>query len=77
MRSEKKDKKAKESSDKTVVASVTEEIKQTYIPKSAQVEPDEQTEKRRGKSTRHHAEGAAKTHIEQYGTRTPAVKKGP
>jgi hypothetical protein len=77
MRSEKKDKKAKEASHKTVVASVSEEMTQSCIAKSAQVEADEQSKKRHGKPTRHHVGGAAKTHIEQYGTGTPAVKKGP
>ena len=77
MRGKKKDKKAKEAFDKTVVASVTDEITQSCEPKSAQVEADEQSKKRHGKPTKHHAGGAAKTHIEQYGIGTPAVKKGP
>jgi hypothetical protein len=77
MRVKKKDKKAKEASDKTVVASVTDEITQSCEPKSAQVEADEQSNKRHGKPKKHRAGGAAKTHIEQYGTGTPQLKKGP
>ena len=42
MRSEKKDKKAKEASYKTVVASVTEEMAQPRMSESARIEADKQ-----------------------------------
>ena len=77
MHSKKKDKKAKEASDKTVVASVTDEIAQSCVPKSAQVVAEEQSKKRHGQPTTQRSGRAAKPHIEQYGTGTPAVKKGP
>ena len=71
MRSEKKDKKSREASYKAVVASVTEEMAQPRIAKSARADADEQSRESHGKPTTQHAGGAAKPHIEQYGTGTP------
>jgi hypothetical protein len=48
----------------TVVASVTKEMAQPRVAESAQLTADEQSKKRRGNSTSHHAERAAKHHID-------------
>jgi len=77
MHSENKNKKPKEASEKTIVTSVTDEIMKSCEPESEQVAADAQSKKRHRKPTNHRAGGAAKTHIEQYGTGTPIVKKGP
>ena len=77
MRNKKKGKKAKVASNRAIITSITEEMAQPRVAESAQVAADEQSKKRRRKPTSHHPGRAAKTHIEQYGTGTPAVKKGP
>jgi hypothetical protein len=75
MRNKKRDKKAREVSDRAVVASLTEEMTQSRIAKSAQADADEQSKERHGKLTTQRSGRAAKPHIEQYGTGTPAVEK--
>jgi hypothetical protein len=73
----KKNKKARIASDKAVVASLAEEMTQSRIVKSARPDADEQSKERHVKPTTQRSGRAAKPHIEQYGTGTPAVKKGP
>jgi hypothetical protein len=75
MHREKKDKKAREVSDKAVVASLTEEMTQSRIAKSARADVDEQGNERHVKPKTQRTNRAAKPHIEQYGTGTPAVEK--
>ena len=77
MRSKKKDRKAKIASNKVLLASVTEEMAQPRVAQSARAAADEQSNQSYGKLTRHHSEGGAEAHTEQYGTGTPPVKKGP
>jgi hypothetical protein len=50
MRNKKKDKKAKEASNKAVLASVTEEMAQPRLAKSARITTDKQINARDGKS---------------------------
>jgi hypothetical protein len=75
MHREKKDKKAREVSSKAVVASLTEEMTQPRIAKSARADVDEQGNERLVKPTTQRTNRAPKPHIEQYGTGTPAVEK--
>ena len=75
MRNKKKGKKAKVASNRAIITSITEEMAQPRVAESAQVAADEQSKKRRGKPTSHHAGRAAKTHIEQYGSGTPTVER--
>ena len=66
-----KDRKAKIKSNKALLASVIEEMAQPRVAESAQLIADEQSKKRHGKPTSHHAGRTAKPHIEEYGTGTP------
>ena len=50
MRKKKKDKKAKEASDKAIIASVTEEMAQPRMTQSARITTDKQIYARDGKS---------------------------
>ena len=50
MRNKKKDKKAKESSDKAIIASVTEEMAQPRMTQSVRITTDKQIHARYGKS---------------------------
>ena len=74
MRSEKKDLKAKEEFDRSIVASVAEIMARPRIAKSARVDSYEKSRARLGKPARHRARESAKAHIEQYASRTPACK---
>jgi hypothetical protein len=49
MRNKKKDKKAKEASDKAVIASVTEEMARPRMAESAQIQNDKQINAKDGK----------------------------
>jgi hypothetical protein len=71
MRDKTNSKKTEAAAHKVVVASVTKEMAQPRVAQSASLTADQQTKKRRGKSTSHHTERAAKRRIEQYGTGTP------
>jgi hypothetical protein len=71
----KKAKKAREASDKAVFASLTEEMTQSRTAKSARADVDEQSIERHVKPTTQRSDVAAKPHIEQYGTGTPAIEK--
>jgi hypothetical protein len=71
MPSNKKDRKAKIASNKVLLASVIEEMAQPRVAESAQLIADEQSKKRHGKPTSHHAGRTARPHIEEYGTGTP------
>jgi hypothetical protein len=75
MGSEKKDEKARDASLEAVIASVTEEMRQPRIAKSARASADEPSMGDHGKTTTQNAGRTAKPHIEQYGTGTPAVEK--
>jgi hypothetical protein len=75
MRSEERNKKAGETSNKAVVASVTEEMAQAHTTKSARADADEQRKESRVKTTTQRSRRAAKRRIERYGTGTPAVEK--
>ena len=76
MRTAERNKKPGEASYKAVIASVTEEMAQARTAKSARADADEQDKKSRGhKTTMQRSGRAAKRHIEQYGTGTPAVRK--
>jgi hypothetical protein len=71
MPSNTKDRKAKITSNKVLLASVIEEMAQPRVAESAQLIADEQSKKRHGKPASHHAGRTAKPHIEEYGTGTP------
>jgi hypothetical protein len=75
MRVKTKGKKAEEASNKEILASVTEEMTQPRIAKSARTDADQPSKESHGKRTSQHAGRTAKPHIEQYGTGTPAVEK--
>ena len=51
------------------------EMAHVRTAKSAREDADEQTEENDGKRRRQSSGQAAKRHIEQYGTGTPAVRK--
>jgi hypothetical protein len=71
MPSNKKDRKAKITSNKVLLASVIEEMAQPRVAESAQLTADQQSKKTHGKPTSLHAGRTAKPHIEEYGTGTP------
>jgi hypothetical protein len=71
MPSNKKDRKAKITSNKVLLASVIEEMAHPRVAESARLTADEQGKKRHGKPASHHAGRTAKPHIEEYGTDTP------
>lgn len=77
MRNKTKGKKTEAASYQATMASVSKEMAQPRVAESALRAADEQSKKSRGKPTSHHAERAAKPHIEHYGTGTPAVEKSP
>jgi hypothetical protein len=71
MPSNTKDRKAKITSNKVLLASVIEEMAQPRVAESAQLIAHEQSKKKHGKPASHHAGRTAKPHLEEYGTGTP------